>query len=61
MPFRVIPERGQGPENRAHPSIKQPCHVLQQQFGPSHQASGSNDMPEQAGTLTGKSGTLSSE
>jgi hypothetical protein len=29
MPLRIIPERGQRPENSVQPSSKQPCHVLQ--------------------------------
>jgi hypothetical protein len=61
MPFRVMPDLGQGPENIAHPSIEQRCHVLQQQPWPSHHANGSKDMPEEARTLSGKSGTLSRE
>jgi hypothetical protein len=28
MPFRIKPERGQGPENDAEPSMKQICDVL---------------------------------
>jgi hypothetical protein len=61
IPFRVIPDLGQGPKNRAHPSIKQRCHVLQQQLWASHQANGSQNVPEKSGSLSGKTGTFASE
>ena len=56
MPFRVIPDLGQGPENNVQPSTKQRCHVLQDDVSGSNHASGSNHFPEESRTGAGKSG-----
>ena len=56
MPFRVIPDLGQGPENNVQPSTKQRCHVLQDDVFRSNHANGSNHFPEESRTGAGKSG-----
>lgn len=56
MPFRVIPDLGQGPENDVQPSTKQRCHVLQDDVTGSNHASGSNHFPEESRTGAGKPG-----
>jgi hypothetical protein len=61
MPFRVMPDLGQGPANFGHSSNKEGCHVLQQKSRLSHQANGSKDMPEETRTIPGQSGTFASE
>jgi hypothetical protein len=56
-----MPDLGQGPAYFGHSSNKEACHVLQQNPWLSHQANGSKDMPEEARTIPGQSGTLASE
>lgn len=47
MPLRIKPERGQGSENIAHPSIKQRCDVLHDNESWSHFANDSREfIPE---------------
>jgi hypothetical protein len=61
MPFRVIPDLGQVPENRVQPSTKQRCHILQQGPDGSNHAKGSNHFPPESRTGSGKSGASASE
>ncbi len=61
MPFRVIPERGQLPENDVQPSTKQRCHVLQDDEAGSNHANGSNHFPEESRTGSGKPGACPGE
>jgi hypothetical protein len=55
MPFRINPDLGQVSENSAHSSTKQRCHVLQDREARSYQANGSNHMPVESRTGSGKS------
>ena len=61
MPFRVIPDRGQVPENIAQPSSKQRCHVLQERDPWWNQANGSHKWPNESRTGSGKAGACASE
>jgi len=54
MPFRIIPERGQGSENRLQPSRKQRADVLQDNETGSQFANKTGDLVEQAATLAFK-------
>jgi len=56
MPFRIIPDLGQVPENGSHPPNKERCHVFQDRKFRSYQANGSNQFPVESRTLAGKSG-----
>jgi hypothetical protein len=56
-----MPDLGQVPENRAQPSIKQRCHVLQQRESRSNQANGTHHLPPQSRAGPGKSGTLTGD
>jgi hypothetical protein len=56
MPFRVMPDLGQVPENGSQPSTKQRCHVLQDDVLRSNHANGSNHFPPESRTGSGKSG-----
>lgn len=56
MPFRISPDLGQVSEYSAQPSTKQRCHVLQDREAWSYQANGSNDVPVESRTGSGKSG-----
>lgn len=47
MPFRIIPDLGQGPENFAKPSTKQNCDVLQDDEFGSKFANKSDDLEEE--------------
>ncbi len=51
MPFRVIPERGQGPENVSKSAIKERCHVFQDNEARSQLANDADHLEEQPGTL----------
>jgi hypothetical protein len=61
IPFRVIADLGQVPENFAHPSSKQRCHVLHDREGRSNHANGSKKFPPESRAFAGKSGALSSK
>jgi len=61
MPLRVIPDRGQVPENISQPSTKQRCHVLQERDSGSYQANGSHECPNESRASPGKSGACASE
>ena len=43
VPLRVIPERGQVPENVAHPPVKEPCDVLHEHVARSKLANESGE------------------
>ena len=58
MPFRVIPDLGQVPENGVQPSTKQSCHVLKHRVSRSYHANGSNHFPVESRTGSGKSGAV---
>jgi hypothetical protein len=61
IPFRVIPFRGQRAEYGSHPPSKERRHVLQQDVGWSNQANGTNNLPEESRTASGKSGAIPGE
>jgi hypothetical protein len=54
MPFRIIPERGQGSENVSKPSTKQCCDVFQQDISGCQFANQTGDLVEQTAALSGK-------
>jgi hypothetical protein len=58
MPDRVIPERGQGPENGIQPSTKQRSDVLQENEAGSKFANETGDLKEQSAPLAGQPQTL---
>jgi len=60
IPLRVIPALGQVPENEAHPSTKQRCHVLQHCVAGSNHANGSHQLPVQSRTGSGQTGASAS-
>ena len=55
MPFRIIPERGQGSENRIQPSRKQRADVLQDNEGWSQFANKTGDLVKQAAAFASES------
>ncbi|QDP55535.1 MAG: hypothetical protein Unbinned273contig1001_26 [Prokaryotic dsDNA virus sp.] len=59
MPDSIIPERGQVSENLPQPSIKQSCHVFQQDPLRLCHANGSHDFGPKPATFSGNSGALS--
>jgi hypothetical protein len=54
MPFRIIPERGQGSENVCKPSTKQCCDVFQDDVSGCQFANQTGDFVEQTAALSGK-------
>jgi len=55
MPFRIIPDLGQRPENSVQSSIKQRCHVFQHNASGLQFANHANGLEEQSGPLPVKS------
>jgi hypothetical protein len=55
MPFRVIPDLGQRPENSFHPSSKQRCHVLQHNNSWLELSNHANGFKEQSASFAIKS------
>lgn len=56
IPVRVIPARGQVPENVAHPPIKESCHVFHDEVSGSHHANGSHHLPPESRAGPGQAG-----
>jgi hypothetical protein len=54
VPFRIIPERGQGSENVCKPSTKQCCDVFQDDISWCQFANQTGDFVEQTAALSGK-------
>jgi hypothetical protein len=54
VPFRIIPERGQGSENVSKPSTKQCCDVFQDDISGCQFANQTGDLVEQTAALSGK-------
>lgn len=61
VPFRIVPERGQGSENVSKPSTKQSCDVFQDDVSGFQFANQTGDFVEQAAAFTGKPGPKSCE
>jgi hypothetical protein len=55
MPFRIIPDLGQRPENSVQPSSKQRCHVLQHNCSRLQFSNQANGLKEQSASLSVKS------
>jgi hypothetical protein len=54
MPFSIIPDLGQRPENSAQPSSKQRCHVLQHNRSWLQFSNQANGFKEQTASLSVK-------
>jgi hypothetical protein len=54
MPFNIIPDLGQRPENSVQPSSKQRCHVLQHNRSRLQFSNQANGFKEQSASLTVK-------
>jgi hypothetical protein len=54
MPFRMIPDLGQRPENSVQPSSKQRCHVLQHNCSRLQFSNQANGLKEQSAALSVK-------
>jgi hypothetical protein len=55
MPFRIVPDLGQRPENSVHSSSKQRCHVLQHNNSGLEFSNHANGLEEQSASLAIKS------
>jgi hypothetical protein len=54
MPFSIIPDLGQRPENSVQPSSKQRCHVLQHNRSRLQFSNQANGLKEQSASLSVK-------
>jgi hypothetical protein len=54
MPFSIIPDLGQRPENSIQPSSKQRCHVLQDNRSRLQFSNQANGLKEQSASLSVK-------
>jgi hypothetical protein len=52
MPFRIVPDLGQRPENSIQPPVKQRCHVLQHNRSGSQFSNQANGLEKQSAPLS---------
>ena len=61
MPRRVVPDLGQRSENDVQPSMKQRCHVLQEDDFRSNHVNRGKRLPEETGAVPVESGASPGE